>query len=148
MQQFSTTLAGSHSPHDQSNSLSLFLSPIPSPLNCIRHAPRTVACEELQFVCIELTASCKPRITLLKPLPSNPLESRVCLLHTQIYALYLPKCGSFSCEHPAHAFHGGAGAVQHQGQRPVSPASRVENHAALSKLVPGLYLGSCPALML
>lgn len=37
---------------------------------------------------------------------------------------------------------------QDQGQRPVSPISRVENHAALSKLVPRLYLGSRPALML
>lgn len=48
MQQFSTTLAGSHSPHDQSNSLSLSAL---FPLNCMRHAPRTVAREELQFEC-------------------------------------------------------------------------------------------------
>lgn len=46
MQQFSTTLAGSHSPHDQSNSLSLSAL---APRNCMRHAPRTVAREELQF---------------------------------------------------------------------------------------------------
>ncbi len=37
---------------------------------------------------------------------------------------------------------------QDQGQRPVSPVSRVENPAALSKLVPRLYLDSRPALML
>lgn len=39
----------------------------------------------------------------------------------------------------SHAFHGPQ--IQDQGQRPVSPVSRVENQAALSKLVPRLYLG-------
>lgn len=54
MQHFSATLAGSHSPHDQSNSLSLAILFL---LNCIRHAPRAVAHQELQVVRVQLSAT-------------------------------------------------------------------------------------------
>lgn len=55
----------------------------------------------------------------------------------------------FLCEHRAHALLG-PGTVSGPGTAAciTGMASRVENHAALGKLVPRLYLGSRPALML
>lgn len=62
--------------------------------------------------------------------------------------LFFPKIVAASCVSIEHVHFMDPVQFQDQGQRPVSPVSRVENHAALSKLVPRLYLGSRPALML
>lgn len=138
MQQFSTTLADSHSPHDQSNSLSLFLSHslFPQPASDMRLALLLVGNCSFVCVCIEVYLHPAYPHCTQNALSSARFTSQASCAFPDFKRLVL-------CSSPSLVY------FQDQGQRPVAPVSRVENPAALlADRVPRLYLGSHPALML
>lgn len=116
MQQFSTTLAGSHSPHDQSNSLSLFLSP--------SSFPWTASDMRLALLLMRNCSLCVAN-NLQLSIMERFRHILTCFyfhfhtVHTQICLFW----NGLGC--PVNHIDPGEAQFQHQGQRPVSPVWKV-----------------------
>ena len=158
MQQFSTTLAGSHSPHDQSNSLSVSHSPPHPPWTASDMRLALLLMRNCSLCCIELylhPANQPASLALHFKRSGAPFSVRLFTRSSQV-----SMCGvcflitviirpASVCETPGSCIFTDPVQIQDQGQRPVSPVITCGgNQAALSKVVPRLYLGSRPALML